>query len=109
METILIVIFLIRPVVMAWGSSGWCSGRNSMRWLLSATMLIAVGWSSVALAGDWLLHHPICDGIAAELVAEKSRVKAGERPRFSVLISNTADRPVQVLDLRNGRRVDPAR
>jgi len=33
-------------------------------------------------------------------------VRAGTRPEFSVVVVNKSDRPIRVLDVRNGRRRD---
>ena len=40
------------------------------------------------------------------LATDSSWVKVGNRPVFSVAVSNSTDRPVRVLDVRDGRRPD---
>jgi hypothetical protein len=76
-----------------------------MWWLVSAVILLAVVSGSGQQPDDPLLR-PICKEVSVALVAEASRVKAGERPQFSVVVSNDTDRPVRILDVRDGRRTD---
>ena len=48
----------------------------------------------------------VCSGVTVSVSAETPRVKVGERPRFSARIHNTTNRPVRLLDVRQGRRPD---
>ena len=50
--------------------------------------------------------RPACKGVSVSLMAEAPQVKAGDRPQFSVAVSNNTNRPVRLLDVREGRRVD---
>jgi hypothetical protein len=47
-----------------------------------------------------------CRATKVELATATPMVKAGTRPQFSVLVANTSDRSIRVLDVRNGRRND---
>jgi len=76
-----------------------------MGWLVSAAILLAVASGSVQQPDDPILR-PACKGVSVLVVAEASQVKAGNKPQFSVAVSNNTDRSVRVLDVRDGRRPD---
>lgn len=52
------------------------------------------------------LLYPTCKDLSVSLTPEASEIKIGKRPEFSVAISNDTDKPLRVLDVRHGRRVD---
>lgn len=83
------------------------SGQSEylMGWLVSAAILVAVASGSVQQPDDPILR-PACKGVSVSLVAEASLVKAGDKPQFSVAVSNNTDRSVRILDVRDGRRPD---
>jgi hypothetical protein len=76
-----------------------------MGWSISAAILVAVAAGSVQQPDDPSVS-PACKGISVSLSAETPRVETGDKPRFSVAVSNDTDRPVRVLDVRGGRRPD---
>jgi hypothetical protein len=74
-------------------------------WFASAVIVSAVGWGVLHQNAEPILP-PICYSPSVRLIAATPRVKIGERPEFSVVVSNNDDRPIRILDLRNGRRPD---
>jgi len=76
-----------------------------MAWPVSAAILVAVAAGSVQQPDDPILR-PACERISVSLLAEAPQVKAADKPRFSVAVSNNTDRSVRVLDVRDGRRPD---
>jgi hypothetical protein len=49
---------------------------------------------------------PACTGVTVVLSTPTPRVRAGQKPRFTVAIRNGTDRPLKLLDVREGRRSD---
>ena len=76
-----------------------------MGWSISAAIIVAVAAGSVQQSDDPILR-PACTGISVSVLAEAPQVKAGDKPWFSVAVSNNTDRSVRVLDVRDGRRPD---
>lgn len=80
--------------------------RTLMGWVrVSAAVLVAVASGSVPQPDDPILR-PACNEISVSLLAEASQVKAGDRPRFSVTVSNNTHRSVRTLNVQDGRRPD---
>lgn len=86
-------------------SAGGAEQKHHMAWLTSAVILLFTGSGSGQAAEDPILRPP-CKGISVTLVADPSQVTVGVRPRFSVAVTNDTERPMRILDVRNGRRVD---
>lgn len=40
------------------------------------------------------------------VIPKASEIRTGKRPEFSVAVSNETDKPLRVLDVRHGRRLD---
>ncbi len=76
-----------------------------MSWFVSAALLLIAGLGSAQAVHDPALP-PVCKEVSVRLMAQPARVKAGQRPQFALIISSNVDRPVRVLDVRNGRRPD---
>ena len=72
--------------------------------LVTGDTLLALG-AAGAIQRDVILF-PVCKGISVTLTSEASTARRGEKPQFSVAVSNATDRPVRILDVRNGRRAD---
>lgn len=76
-----------------------------MGWLVSAAIVWVMALDS-RQQPDAPILHPACTGVTLSLAAEASQIKAGDKPQFSVAVSNRTDRSVRILDIRNGRRPD---
>ena len=76
-----------------------------MNLLVSTTVLSYVVWGSLQQP-ESPSQRPACNGVSVSLSADVSRIRVGERPIFSVAVSNGTERPVRVLDVRDGRRPD---
>jgi len=70
------------------------------------TGLTAIALGSIGIEQRDPLLLPACRDVSVVLTATASEIKRGERPEFSVTVSNKTDRPTRILDVRNGRRVD---
>lgn len=47
-----------------------------------------------------------CRAAKVSVATSTAAVRTGVRPQFSVIVANKRDRPMRVLDVRNGRRSD---
>ncbi len=74
-----------------------------MAWWLLAAILATPG--AVRQRGG-PMAYPACETVSVSLAAGAPEVRKGETPSFSVAVTNQSDRPVRVLDVRNGRRAD---
>jgi hypothetical protein len=73
--------------------------RLAFAWIVVAQALMSAQMPSPATVR-------MCGAANVTVAISAPVVKAGTRPQFSIVVTNKSDRPMRVLDVRNGRRND---
>ena len=73
--------------------------------MLELILLVALGGSAVRQTPT---SPQSCRGVEATLRVTPTSFRRGTKPRFAVILKNASQKPVRLIDVRDGRRPDLA-